>query len=221
MAMQLDHFMWGAPTLETGLREAERLFSVRPAMGGSHPGLGTCNALLALGDVYLEVIAPDPAQSDPPQSRQGSFARQLAELETCALITWAAGSRDLKLIAAKASDRGLTVRGPSATQRRTPDDQLLSWELLFLSDHGFPNLVPFFIDWLDTTHPASSNPFGGEVVSFVLETPDASGLSDLLGDLEVDANIVSAREPRLTVSIQTANGLVVLESTDQTRTLSF
>ena len=69
--------MWGAPTLEQGMAEAERLFGIAPAPGGVHPGLGTQNALLSLGErVYLEIIAPDPAQN-----LTGTFGERIAGLE--------------------------------------------------------------------------------------------------------------------------------------------
>ncbi|MFP6834932.1 MAG: VOC family protein, partial [Pseudomonadales bacterium] len=149
MTLAIDHLMWGAPDLAQGMAQAQQLFGVEPAPGGAHPGLGTRNALLGLGDcVYLEIIAPDPEQN-----LHGTLGERLPKLDRCALVTWAAGCGNLSGLADTGAALGMAVRGPVRTQRRTPSDNVLEWELLFLGGHEFPSLIPFFIDWLDTPHP--------------------------------------------------------------------
>ena len=206
MSIVLDHLMWGAPSLDEGIEEAVRLFGVAPASGGVHPGLGTRNALLSLGGrVYLEVIAPDPAQE-----LAGTFGGQLASLEACGLITWAAGSDDLEGLAGRAAGLELAARGPVATERRTPDGTLLRWELLFLGGHRYPGLVPFFIDWLGTPHPATTNPAGGEFRNLEIRTPDAAGLNELFTGLGMDMRATPGESVEIAAVIDTPAGEVRL-----------
>ncbi len=210
----VDHFMYATPALAEGMTWAVDTFGVEPKYGGAHVGLGTCNALLSLGETYLEIIAPDPEQV-----LERNFGAQLAALPTGGLVTWAARG-SLHNLAQALAQQDLACRGPSRTQRQSDDGNLLVWDLLFPKINLINKGLPFFIDWLDCPHPASTNPSGGTLSHFVVTSPHADELQVLFDALELKIPVVSGPFD-LQIDIKAPKGAVTLTTTEATRALSF
>ena len=206
--MRVDHLVWHAGDLAEGQRRLARLDKA-PAYGGVHPGEGTCNSLLSLGPAtYLEILARDPAQ---PAS---ALDPEIAGLQGQGLYHWAAGGVDLARLAARARKAGLIASDVVSGGRAKPDGTWLGWKLLGIRDHGFGALVPFFIDWSDGAHPASTAPRGGRLARLELISPRAAALTDLFRLLELDIAIAEGEKPAITATLEGAGGKLRLDSFD-------
>ncbi len=216
--MRIDHLMFAAADLDQGSDTLERLLGARPVPGGSHPRLGTRNALLGLGDgCYLELIAPQP--DGIPDA---SFGAALLALAAPALVTFAVASRDLAGVAATLAQQGCSARGPIPTQRRTPDGDLLAWELLFPREHGFDSLCPFFIDWGSCRHPSADLPPVARLAELRLGSPLAGPLGELMDALDLPVRVEAAAAPCLSAALELpSGGLVLLESSERSVGLRF
>jgi len=182
----LDHILLGAGDLDAGVAEIEKKAGVRAAGGGSHPGAGTRNALLSLGtERYLEIIAPDPQQSD---SRSPRLA-QLAGLKQLRLVGWAVHTRDMESVVRRLRDAGIAATGPSKGSRVRPDGKVLHWRTLILRDDR-AGLMPFFIEWgSDSVHPSVDAPSGCKLASFEVESQDEGQLRDLFQKMGIEVNV--------------------------------
>ncbi|HJU65606.1 MAG TPA: VOC family protein [Gemmatimonadaceae bacterium] len=203
----IDHIVYAAPDLDQAVARVERLLGVRATAGGSHPGLGTRNALISLGPrVYLEIIAPDPAQPAPPQPRVFGID-SLAEPR---LVRWVAAGTDLATIVRHARTVGVDLGDVSAGSRRRPDGVQLTWQL---TDPGVvlgDGLVPFFIDWANTPHPAASAAKGATLVELRVEHPEPERINGIYRTLGLPITVRRGAAARLVAVIDGPRGRIEL-----------
>lgn len=204
--LPIDHILWAAPDLEQGMATIEKLLGVEPIIGGVHPGGGTRNALLGLGNErYLEILGPDPAQD-----LRGTTAEWMPDLREPGLITWVVRTHDLDGVIAAAERLRVKTRGILSMSRKTPDGGELRWKVVRLSEHGFGTLVPFFIDWLETPHPSGTAPGGCTLESLRLTHPRADELRQFLKHFDIDANAALGSTPSLAATLECRKGRTTL-----------
>ena len=207
MALPLDHLVWTVPDLERAVDELGERLGVRPAPGGSHPGWGTRNFLLALGpDRYLEVIGPDPDQPKPVGPRPFG----IDELEGPRLVTWAVKADDLSARAERAGRRGVHLGPVRSMSRERPDGSLLSWQLTVPAVLPCGGLVPFLIDWGPSASPALSAPGGCRLSRLHAEHLDPERTRDSLDAVDAALEVVWGPRPRLIAELETPAGPVTL-----------
>ncbi len=205
--MQIDHLVWYTADLAEGRRYFQDRMDVAPLYGGEHPGEGTANAVVSLGPAaYLEILGRDEMQNG-----QG-LAPELTSLKGHGLYHWAVSGIELDRLADRASKAGLEGGQLVSGGRLKPDGKRLNWRCWGLCNHGFGSLVPFFIDWRDSEHPARSAPLGGSLETFEVHTPDASRLQKIFTVLDLDIAVKEDTEHRVSVLLRSSKGTTKLSS---------
>ena len=206
----LDHLLLGCADLDEGIAFVEKQTGIRPAMGGVHPGRGTRNALLSLGPLhYLEVIAPDPAQTGTPTTRT-ELPAMLKQLAVPQLVDWAVHTSDIVGVAERWRKAGVTFQGPTPGSRARPDGKMLHWQTLNLDDDR-NGLLPFFIQWgTGTVHPSVDAPQGCRLESFEAVSPDTAALAAEFQKLGISVDVASGKAAHLRAKIKGSKGTLVL-----------
>jgi hypothetical protein len=176
-ALEIDHLVVAARTLEEGARYLADTLGVEPVAGGVHAAMGTHNRLLALwGGAYLEVIAIDPqAESEragghtaasPARARWFALddPAMRARLERGPYLAhWVARVPRPKDLGRWQSQ--YPARIPSVIPMTRGE---LSWRLTVPEDGAFPTwqgagdgIVPTLIQWDTAAHPSTRLPETG------------------------------------------------------------
>jgi hypothetical protein len=204
---RVDHLVYAVPDLDGGVADLERRLGVRATLGGQHPGRGTRNALIALGpDSYIEILAPDPAQPAPAGGRWFG----VAPAAPARLAGWAAKGSDLTRLADGARRRGVPLGPVMPGSRQRPDGVTLKWTLTDPGVSPAVSLVPFFIDWADSPHPAVTAARGPVLVALRAEHPRPELAREPLATLGIDLPVDVGPRVALVATLRTVSGTVEL-----------
>lgn len=173
--LKLDHIVVSATRLQDGIDYVEHALGVKMAPGGKHAAMGTHNALLGLGDTYLEVIAIDPEAPKPDHPRWFDLDNFAG---TPRLTNWVAQTTDL------AGALALAPPGIGVPMPLSRGD--LHWTIAVSPEGTLPfgGAFPGLIDWGDAAHPSGRLPdVGCRLHSLTVSHPQGAGLSAALAML--------------------------------------
>jgi hypothetical protein len=191
---EIDHIVIGARTLEEGAAYVETHLGVRPGPGGRHEWVGTHNLLLGLGSgCYLEVIARDPEQPDPPHPRPFDLDSPSMKLMLEAeprLVAWVARTPVLDAVVTRL---GTHHAGEIRAMRRGK----LSWRMAMPpQNQDMSNLIPALIQWDDAKGAAKRlSDSGVRLVALEAEHPEVDALRNALAQRGLDGAIRLRRSP--------------------------
>ena len=204
---RLDHLVYAAPLFDETLDWFEGVSGVRPVPGGGHPKWRTRNAIVPLGPAtYLEIIGPDRRAEGPP-----ARVFRLDVLDGPRLVTWAAKGTNIAAIAGRAQSHRIPVGYASSGRRQRPDGAWLTWEMTDPAAIVSEGLVPFFIDWRTSPHPAGVAPVQITLDELHGEHPEPGVLLKQLEILGLDLRVTAAPLARLVATLTTPRGRMVLD----------
>ena len=203
--LSFDHIAISAKTLAEGVEVVEAALGVPLAGGGEHAHMATHNRLLGLGDLYLEVIAENPAAPRPAWPRWFDLDNFSGQPR---ITNWVASSKSIsEALALCPPGTGVPValqRGDYRWQMAVPADGKLPF------DGAFPALI----QWEGPLHPARALPESGvRLTSLEIAHPEATALRAALAPLFQDARVEIVQGPAkaMRATFTTPHGTRVLE----------
>jgi len=205
--LTLDHLAVSAATLTAGVDWVEQALGARMAGGGQHAEMATHNRLLSLGDLYLEVIAVDPAAPAPPRPRWFDLDRFSGPPR---LTNWVMRCDDL---AAELARWPAGLGAPLAFRRGD-----YRWQMAVPQDGRLPfdGACPALMQWHGDLHPAPALPDTGIRLTLLeVSHPQAADLVAALAGRVRDARISLLTGPaQMRATFATPDGARMLDLGD-------
>ena len=205
--LELSQVIFGVRDLDTAtVRFRDLGFDVLD--GGIHPGVGTANRVIPLGQEYLELLGVVDADEAAASEYGRALLRAIEHGDR--LVRWSIRTDFIDDVAALL---GLDVE---ARRRARPDGELLTWRAAGLALALADATMPFFMQWdRDEQYPGAleaSHPNGARRVSSLAVAPrDADAFGAWTEGADVPLAIVDAAAPGLvSVTVETDDGDLVI-----------
>jgi hypothetical protein len=206
--LELDHVLIAVADLAAAAREIEARYGLVSIEGGRHPGWGTANRIVPLGDTYLELVAVVD-EAEAAQSPFGSWVAG-AHPTLARLLGWAVRTHALDDVARRLD---LTVGAGSRVARSR---RLVRWRLAGIEQAAAEPSLPFFIEWgqgtpLPGRAPATHRPGAVQIAQLQLDG-DPGRLAAWLGSHRLPITVRTGAPAVASIVLTGAAGEIVLDS---------
>ena len=199
---RLDHLVLAVPSLPYGIQTIEEKLGVRAVYGGRHPGLGTHNALIHLGNKsYLEIIGPDSRQEIA-----GPLWFGVDKVREPTLVTWAIQENDIESNVEELHQIGVYPGPIQDGSRLLSDGTYLTWRYTDPRPLIGEGIVPFFIDWGTSPHPTDTLEQIIAVQDMKAIHPKPDTIKKMLMALQIEMVVEQGDMPGLKVLLNTPKG---------------
>lgn len=205
--MRIDHVIYVVDDLEAaGARFLEE-FGLASIAGGRHPGWGTANRIVPLGDEYVELVTVVERQ----EATTSEFGRAVTQALATGrrLLGWAVATDDIRALASRLKLE--VTRG----SRARPDGSTLGWQLAGAAQALSTGALPFFLQWDGPreVHPgaaAAEHRVRPEGIAWIEITGEEQALHAWLGDHELPLRITDGPPSLSAFAIRTDESELVL-----------
>jgi Glyoxalase-like domain len=137
--IRIDHVLIAVPDLAAAQLEFETRHGLRVLGGGRHPGWGTANRIVPLGETYLELVSV----VDEAEAAENQFGRwvKVGASDLGHPLGWAVRTNNFDGAVARL---GLRVERGS---RKLSSGETLRWQIAGLDAAASNPVLPFFIQW--------------------------------------------------------------------------
>ena len=194
--------------LAAAAQEIEARHGLASIEGGRHPGWGTANRIVPLGEAYVELVAV----VDEAEAAQSPFGRWVAAAHPThpRPLGWAVRTHQLDAIARRLD---VTV---AAGSRVTQNGQLVRWRLTGVDQAAAEPSLPFFIEWgqgtpLPGRAPATHRAGAVQVAKLQL-VGDADRLAAWLGSHRLPIALRPGAPAVASIVLTGAAGEIVLDA---------